>query len=116
LCDSLQRGYDNNTLNIDNIIYLSTFNEDSASLDCLTVTKADQIPGTLANMYQAEGTIVELTQQIVIKEYFARKFQEHPATIVVLDEGSILRKSHPDKIYYCELTQEGTTYMVRLSE
>jgi 3-hydroxymyristoyl/3-hydroxydecanoyl-(acyl carrier protein) dehydratase len=97
-------------------IHLSTFEENSAFLACSTITKADWIPGTLAAVFQVEGNIIEMTQQILIKEYFGRMFKEHPATIVVLDEGSILRKSDPGKIYYCELTQMDAIYHVRASE
>jgi hypothetical protein len=63
------------------------------------VKNSDWISGSIAALYEVQGNLAEITQQVAIKEHLAQRLKVHPAEIIVHNNNTASWKQAPEKIY-----------------
>lgn len=66
---------------------LSTFENGTTSLPFEVIRQTEWVPGTVAALFHATGSLEEITRQIAIKEHVARLAQTHPSRVSVAPDS-----------------------------
>lgn len=76
------------------------------------IKQMNWIPGAVEILYQVSGNLVQIAEQILMKEYIAHQEKIHPSRVTVVDQYQAFADNNSKNIYVFELQQVGDIFTV----